>query len=461
MISIDYWSDLEDRFDGAVVQYSYDGGQTWHTIGDDGNQGINWYNGKALTGNPGEQAIGQFGWTGRQGTWKTARYNLDMIPPSERDEVIFRVALGTNSDNGLPENGVPFEGFAFDNVFIGEKQRNVLVEYFTNAGINPAANDYLNNLYNNQFIFKDSSDFFKIQYHIANPSPDVINQANPNDHAARALLYGVSQPPVGIMDGILFNYYGTTFNGDQTKITASTVDRRALEDPKFRIRVNLLPTNDPTTKDSLSLRIRLNYLDPANPFSGRLFLHAALIESNVSGNINVVRKLLLSPEGRLFNQTWSDTISQEVILKTVIDAPIGADNPNLWLAVWVQQDVNKTIQQSRLIKLPVRSRTTIVGLEKDPALAIIRDIIVYPNPASRQFNFALEQGYTPAVGMEGFVYTLTNQRGVVVLRGTLNTDLSVPQTVDISQLASGMYIITISRGKTIITQRKLVVMQRH
>jgi PKD repeat protein len=466
MISLDYWADSEDRFDGAVLQYSIDGGATWQTIGDDAGAGINWYNGRALTGNPGIQPIGQFGWTGRQGGWKNARYNLDQIPMAYRDKVIIRIAFGSNNDNGTPPpvNGVPdlpFEGFAFDNIFIGEKQRNVLVEYFTNAGISPVTNDYLNNLYNNQFTFKDSSDFFKIQYHIANPVADPINQANPGDPAARALLYGVSQPPVGIMDGILYNYYGTAFNGDQTKITATTVDRRALEDPLFRIGVTQVPTNDPTTLDSLHINLRLAYLKPSQPFSGRLFLHAALVESNVSGNINVVRKLLLSPEGYLFNRTWLDTVSQTVTIKTVIDAPIGINNPNLWLAVWAQEDATKTVLQSRLVKLPVRNRTNIVGVEDGPALAQIRDIVIYPNPASKQFNFAVEQQFALPVRTEGFAFSIIDQRGVVVQSGKLNEDLSTPQQVDVQNLASGMYLVTISRGGKVVAQRKLVILHRH
>jgi hypothetical protein len=466
MISLDYWADSEARFDGAVLQYSTDGGVSWQTIGDDGGEGINWYNARALTGNPGIQPIGQFGWSDRQGGWKNARHNLDQIPMANRDKVIIRIAFGSNNDNGTPPpvNGVPdlpFNGFAFDNVFIGEKQRNVLVEYFTNSGISVVTNDYLNNLYNNQFAFKDSSDFFKIQYHIANPAADPINQANPRDPSARALLYGVSQPPVGIMDGILYNYYGTSFNGDQTKITEETVDRRALEDTRFRLGVNQVTTNYPTAPDSLHINIRLSYLNPAQPYNGRLFLHAALIESDVAGNINVMRQLLLTPEGRLFNRTWADTLSQLVTIKTVITAPIGTNNSNLWLAVWVQEDANKTIDQSRLLKLPLRSGSTVVGLENDPVLAAARDIVIYPNPASKHVNFAIESSFTEKIKTEGFTYRIVDQRGVIVAKGRLNEDLSVPQEVEIDQLANGMYIVVISRGERALTQRKLAIMNRH
>jgi hypothetical protein len=192
-----------------------------------------------------------------------------------------------------------------------------------------------------------------------------------------------------------------------------------------------------------------------------LFLHAALVESNVSGNINVVRKLLLTPEGRLFNQTWADTISQVVTIKTVLDAPIGVDNPNLWLAVWVQEDATKTIEQSRLIKLPERSRTNVVGIENDPAVLQVRDIVVYPNPASKQFNFAVDHGYSQPIRTPGFTFSIVDQRGVVVQSGVLHEDLSEPQPVDVHQLPSGMYLIIISRGGKWIAQRKLIIMQRH
>jgi hypothetical protein len=222
-----------------------------------------------------------------------------------------------------------------------------------------------------------------------------------------------------------------------------------------------VPTNDPVTQDSLHLNIRLSYLNPAQPFSGRLFLHAALIEQNVSGNINVVRKLLLSPEGQLFNRTWSDTLSQLVTIKTVINAPIGINNPNLWLAVWAQEDATKTIGQSRLVKLPVRSGSTVVGIEDDPVLAAIKDIVIYPNPASKRFNFAVESSFTDKISTAGFTYSIIDQRGVVVDKGHLNDDLSIPQEVEIDRLANGMYVVIISRGGKAVTQRKLAVMNRH
>ncbi|MCK6617987.1 MAG: autotransporter-associated beta strand repeat-containing protein [Cyclobacteriaceae bacterium] len=463
MISLDYWADSEVRFDGAVLQYSTDGGINWSIIGDDSGPGINWYNGRALTGNPGIQPLGQFGWTDRQQGWKNARHNLDQIPVAERGQVIFRIAFGSNNDNGTPPpvNGVPdlpFDGFAFDNIFIGEKQRNVLVEYFTNSGISPVTNDYLNNLYNNQFTFKDSSDFFKIQYHIGNPDVnDPIYQQNKIDPDARKLYYLIQSPPVGIMDGIVGDYFGTNFNGDQTKITAVEVDRRALEDSVFTISIQQLPTSS----DSIKADVTFRYVNTIQPLNIPVRLYIGLVETNLAGNINVLRKMLLGNEGKLVSNTWVYNTTQVESIRSIIDIPIGVNNPNLYLVAWVQDNATKRIHQARIVQSAPKSGSTVVGIEDDPVLAAVKDIFIYPNPASKQFNFAVESSFTKKVNTYGYTYSIVDQRGVVVSQGQLKEDLSIPQEVDIAKLANGMYVVIISKGGRAVTQRKLAVMNRH
>ena len=157
---------MQTGFDGAVVQYSTNGGNTWATIGDAEGGGINWYNSRNLSGQPGGQS--NFAWSDTSQVWKDGRYNLDQIPQGSRDEVIFRIAFGSNDDN---PSGKTLSGFAFDDIYIGEKNRNVLVEHFTNVKSNASnqANDYLNDLYRDQMTARDSADFIAIQYHVANP----------------------------------------------------------------------------------------------------------------------------------------------------------------------------------------------------------------------------------------------------------------------------------------------------
>jgi hypothetical protein len=62
MIAMKYLVNAQDGFDGAVVQYSIDGGATWQTVGDAEGGGIGWYNRRNLTGEPGGQST--LAWSG-------------------------------------------------------------------------------------------------------------------------------------------------------------------------------------------------------------------------------------------------------------------------------------------------------------------------------------------------------------------------------------------------------------
>ena len=66
MLSIDIWANAESTRDGAVLQYSFDGGE-WFTMVDEnavgsvnypqGQVGLNWYDEKGLVSHPGEGVI--------------------------------------------------------------------------------------------------------------------------------------------------------------------------------------------------------------------------------------------------------------------------------------------------------------------------------------------------------------------------------------------------------------------
>lgn len=68
MISLNIWSHTQQGFDGTVLQSSIDGGITWFNVGTIG-EGINWYNQSAIIGNPGNQIIGQNGWSGMRSSY--------------------------------------------------------------------------------------------------------------------------------------------------------------------------------------------------------------------------------------------------------------------------------------------------------------------------------------------------------------------------------------------------------
>lgn len=113
IIAFNIWYDASTSNDGALLQASVDGGNTWFTVGAVGDPN-NWYNDNTIFGlnaiDPNQQ-----GWTG-SGTagsngWIAARRSLPLLggEPSVR----FRFAFGSD---GFTQT----DGFAFDNVSIFE-----------------------------------------------------------------------------------------------------------------------------------------------------------------------------------------------------------------------------------------------------------------------------------------------------------------------------------------------------
>jgi hypothetical protein len=469
MISLNYWSDLEKGFDGAVVQYSIDGGISWETIGNAENEGINWYDTRNVSGRPGGQT--NFAWSNSDASkWKTARFNLDQIPINQRDTVVFKIAFGSNGDN--PSDRV-LNGFAFDDVYIGEKMKNVLVEQFANYN-SVASNQstlYMNNLYDNQIATnvngpgKLAPDFMRLEYHIAPPQPDLLNLENPTNPAARAFYYGISQPPITLMDGIIGEYYGTTLNGDHALLTAKQLDKRALEDPRFAIKIDTVSTGNNT---ELKLKVSFTYVDSTQNLEDPVGLQVALVETDVTadGKIfrNVLRKLLLESQGQTVTQTWDyfdNTKNKiDVDVNYSIDVPI--QNPDkLSLIAFVQDrttrfTTSRRIYQAVYADAPKKVGLTAVGIEDDPIVAEVNGILIYPNPASQVLNFKLDEKLS-----RDYVWSIIDQRGVTVLSGEVNHDLSKPQQVKVGELSNGIYFLQIGLPDRKLLYRKIAIMNQN
>ncbi|MEO0895149.1 MAG: T9SS type A sorting domain-containing protein [Bacteroidota bacterium] len=116
VISLSIWWNSEFSWDGAVLQASTDGGDTWSRVGNLGDP-FNWYNDGTINGSPGNQ---QQGWTGRgngtfgpgSGGWLTAKRALDGL--GGQPSVRLRIAFGAD---GFIED----DGFAFDDIFIWDR----------------------------------------------------------------------------------------------------------------------------------------------------------------------------------------------------------------------------------------------------------------------------------------------------------------------------------------------------
>ena len=459
MVSLDYFSDSETNLDGAVLQYSINGGFNWIIVGPPAGQpsrdeGINWFNGTGIFSNPGSQPIGNYGWTGKQGAWKNARFNLDMVPKANRNQVRLRIAFSSN-DGNAPGN--TFDGFAFDNFFVGEKKRNVLVEHFTTSALKPSvdADTYLNTLLRDQItVDRVTSDFSNIQYHVNFFGVDLLNRDNPADPAARALYYGVSQPPYSIMDGLLIP---NKLTGITTQLNKVEIDRRALVDPDFELTLDTIATNNNRT---ISIRLTLRAL---KAITVPLVAHVALVEEEV--NIptvglfkNVLRKQLFGSDGETISVPF---VTGQVLIKSRVDVEINSsivDPSKLVLVGFVQDKNSKEIYQSIIVKAPIKRGTPIVAIEgTDPLILVsLNSIQLFPNPANGEFNFGIPGEVHPESQ-----WKLLDQRGVSVLTGDFAKATNGLLPVDVSSLPNAMYFVVISSPGGHAVRKKLMVMNRN
>ena len=449
MIAINYWSDAQIGFDGCVVQYSVDGGSTWETVGNADGYGINWYNKRDVSSQPGGQD--NFAWSDTTKVWRNARFNLDKIPLDKRALVVFRIAFASNDDND--NDKTPYGGFAFDEIYIGEKNRNVLVEHFTNDNYGPSnlADQTLQDLYDAEMAERDSSDFILMQYHLSTPVVDQLNKDNALDQQARALFYGVSEPPTTFMDGIQGQYFDTNFTGAYDKITRDEIDRRSLEDPLFTIEIDSVHESGDDTH--MRPRITYTYTNAKSPLSEPVILQSALLENGVNGNGNVLRKLLDKTEGFVVTHPWNNGDTELRAPDYTLDVPI-VDPDNLYLVAWVQQkNAPRRILQSRIVKTGRKKGIVVVGVD-DPVMAELNGLNIYPNPAKHRLNIS-----TDIVLKNGYTWKMIDQRGVTVLSGDLQRNFSDgPQQVDVSGLPNAIYIMSIQTGDTSVIYRKIAVM---
>jgi len=383
------------------------------------------------------------------GKWKNAKFHLDMIPSipaSARAQVRLRVAFASNATNDPAKT---FDGFAIDNFYLGDKKRNVLVEHFTNSSLQASVDGdtWLNNLYQEQITLRGKSDFQDVQYHISFPNADQLNQDNPADPAARALYFGVSQPPATIMDGIL----NTKFTGKFTDLNLVEISRRGLVDPLFELTLDTIPTG---VSNTISVKLSIK---ATAAFNQPLIAQVALIESPVGTFKNVLRKQLLGGDGETINLTWVNGQTLDKNKDNIeVNVPI-ANSSQLKLVGFIQNKNTKEIYQSVTIAAPKKKGSVVVGVEEEkPPVSMANEIQMFPNPANRRFNFSLPDNL-PA----GYTWKMVDQRGVTVLEGDFSGAINSIQPVDIETLPNAIYNVIIGApGKTTV-YRKLAVMNRN
>ncbi len=457
MIKFDYASDMRTIVDGATMEY-YDASINpatnrptgWRRFGDD-THGINWYNSTNLISlftlpNLREYNI-LHGWSDTTTDWQTARYRLDQFR-GQRD-VRLRIAFAAavpNNTGGV--TGRPFGGFAFDNVWVGERGRNVLVEHF--ASVNypnmQSINQHIYNLIYNDLNYQDVA---LIQYHTGNTGTDPYHSASANNGAAaRILRYGISNMGDGrtVVDG---NYW----LGLSQQLTEQTLDHQMLQDPFFSIRGNTEPVitlNVATQSARLQAIVRAERDMPFGDYT----VYPTIVEDSLQAIIGLQRSVFRTflPNATAIRSARAWVAGEELNIDETWQYNISDLNLNHLKAVIFVQDSASTVYHAvSTLNFDVR----VVGVEQEENFqqaANAFSLQVFPNPASELVNLRFDEPL-----QKDFQVRLYDLQGRLLQQAELPQGTQIYQ-LPLQDLPTSTYIIQIfDNDNTVRVQRKLII----
>jgi len=428
MLRLDYISATENERDGAVIQYTNANGE-WTTLGLPG-EGVNWYNSVYISGAPAGQT---FGWTGTSSSnneitdWKTAMFWLDQV--KGREGVRFRIVFGSDA-------AATDEGFGFDNIWLGERKRIVLLENFVNASDDQSAEiteDVINPIITNNPL-----DVIAVNYHTSFPGLDDLNTFYASGPSARTLYYGISKVPYSVMDGGQRQYsYSFTDNFSEKDLKA-----RMLIEPKFTI---LLKQDIQNNKLVVSASIKaMDTLSNSN-----VIAHVAVIEKTVNANsasyTNVLRTMLPDAGGTLIENDWESGDSLNVY--QTWDIPDGVNQDSLVTVLFIQDEDSKDVYQAAYTE----KLSTITAIENLFYTDIANNFLIYPNPASDFIIIQLKQK------IEDKLYVhIYNDNGILVKSEVIPNNAAYLE-MDVDNLPDGIYFIKISDNHTLSFTKNIII----
>lgn len=439
VLSLKHWADTETS-DGAVVQYSVDGGENWERLGEVAS-GLEWYNRLTIASNPGFQDNLSSGWSYTEQTeFAVGKHTLDMI--QDRIQVRFRVAFASFT------NREQRDGFAFNDFIIEERNRTILVENFTT--LNPT--EALNNQAFNEFRTTDGvfnpDELVKLQYHHApaynGAEPDQLNLDNPVDPNARAAFYGITGPVRAFVDGG-FGQSSNNASFQSPEIHPYFSLRSLVTSP-----VNLsIDFQAEPYADKLNVKATVQATsDLGAPGQYNVFI--AIAERNILEQAYVLRKLLPTAAGTPLTSLSPLDPAQEVVvsydMRHVTQLQNG-DYAPFALIVFVQHLETKDVLQTIIRQDGTASNEIVTGIET----SFDTYIRLYPNPADAELNIVL-----PAPVKAQTPIQLFDSFGRTVYTGAFETGENV-KTIATQSFSSGVYLIELSTPEGRVRKKAMVV----
>ncbi len=414
MVRMDVWAHTENTRDGAAIQTSTDDGKTWTVLGSN-LDGINWYNSALLTGEPGGQRLG---WTGTtQSAWKEARNMVDHLKGTK-----FRMRVAFGSD-AVASN---YEGFAFDNVWVGERTRMVVLEHFTNS---TSAASLDADPYVNAITEQNPEEVIDIQYHTSFPGDDPRNTYFPSGPSSRTLYYGVALVPYSVMDGI-YTFQGFDGETGEYNWKEGNLLRNILIDPLTTIDLSSSYLVD----NNIYVEAEVGLIDTAL-LEENLTLHIAIVENESAVYESVLKKMLPDAGGTSLIDLWDDNNSVMVYQSWSFTPANFVSVDSLVLVAFVQNEDTKDVYQAAYVGFKDLLGS---GIFDTPGRAGELNYLVYPNPASGEIYLKFDQVLKGNMQVHVF-----NEVGALVETNVLQkgTDLF---SFDVANYKQGIYFIHVT-----------------
>ncbi len=435
VIRFKQWRRFTRERDGSALQYKIGDERTWQYLGTL-NDGIEWFNSAVIKGRPGGD---QLGWT-NMGTpdkhWIESGHTLDEL--KGKSDVKFRIAYGSD---GFSDQ----DGIAFDDIRIGERMRNVLLEHFTNMSDNlsSSANTLVNAISSGK-----KGDMINIQYHTNFPGPDPFYDYNPGDASARILFYGLMRAPYTFLDGGTKKDFANIYDDDIAKIDNNDITKRSLINSKFAISL------DPVISGGiLSIKGQITALEDINADNLALFLAVTEKENkdNYTGAqgekifYNVFRKFVPDAGGIIMKNSWTKGEVVSIAEKTwPVEKILRASD--IEIVAFLQNAVTKEIYQAFSVIKP----NVIVGIE-DPGLGKPGAFALYPNPARDKITIAFEKPLTTEADI--IIYDFRGLQVNSYKAGPGSLDF----TIENPGLRGGIYLVRVSMNGIDFAFKKLVI----
>jgi hypothetical protein len=435
MIRLKLWKRFDRNRDGAVLQYKIGDIGTWQVVGtlDDG---INWFNSTLIKGRPGGD---QIGWTtdGSPDTkWMESRHTLDEL--KGREDVKFRIAYG--SDGTSQDN----DGIAFDDIWIGERTRHVLLEHFANSSDSESSEA---TAMVNTIALNNKEDVINIQYHTNFPGVDPFYDNNPGDVSARILFYGLIKTPYSFIDGGTKKDFANIFY-NFADIDSNDVIRRSLINPLFDISLN----STVSPGGILSVGGQLTAIDDINSENLSIYFAVTEKENNEQTGANgetvfynIFRKFIPDAGGISLKKSW---IKGEKYALTERIWPIdkSLNSADIEVIAFVQNSVTKELYQADSEIEP----NIVVGIE-NLFQGKRADFVLYPNPAIDKLKISFEKPLVRETDIR--IYDL---QGIVIASYKAGSGLS-EYTIEDTGLHGGIYLVRVSSAGKDLGFRKLII----